>query len=172
VELTVHIKAPELAKAIELLAVSMSGKAQEVVKNYELALDGSAVAQTLTAQKIIQPQTDQQNRQPEQHPAPVLTAAPTQQAPTAVPTAQQQAPATQAPVQPIQQPQQPTPVPTQAPSYDLNQLAAAAGQLIDAGKLSEVQQLLASFGVPALTNLPPQQFGAFATKLRELGAKI
>lgn len=87
----------------------------------------------------------------------VETAPPT----TAVPT---QAPTQTQPVQNV--------VPTQAPSYDLDQLARAASQLMDAGKRDALVQLLASFGVQALTELPKDQYGVFATKLRELGAKI
>lgn len=86
---------------------------------------------------------------------------PTQQQPQAVPT--QQAP--------VQQ-QQPQAVPTSAPTYSFDQLAVAATQLMDAGRMADLQQLLSSFGVQALMELPETQFGAFATKLRELGAKI
>jgi hypothetical protein len=73
--------------------------------------------------------------------------------------------------QPTQQ-EQPQAVPTSAPSYTLDQLAVAATQLVDAGRREELVQLLASFGVQALTALPKEQYGAFATKLREMGAKI
>lgn len=91
---------------------------------------------------------------------------PTQQpVPTAVPTTPQQ----QAPTQQQTQPQG---VPTTAPSYTMDQLAKAATQLVDAGRREELLQLLASFGAPALMELPKEQYGAFATKLREMGAKI
>jgi len=80
------------------------------------------------------------------------------------------------PVQPVpeQQPtvQQPQSVPTSAPTYTMDQLAVAATQLVDAGRRDELVQLLASFGTQALTALPKEQYGAFATKLREMGAKI
>lgn len=89
-------------------------------------------------------------------------AVPTQQAPV-----QQQAPTT-----PASQQQQPQAVPTSAPTYTFDQLAVAATQLMDAGRMADLQQLLSSFGVQALMELPETQFGAFATKLRELGAKI
>lgn len=89
-------------------------------------------------------------------------AVPTQQAPV-----QQQAPTT-----PAAQQQQPQAVPTSAPTYTFDQLAVAATQLMDAGRMADLQQLLSSFGVQALMELPETQFGAFATKLRELGAKI
>ncbi len=63
-------------------------------------------------------------------------------------------------------------VPTSAQTYTQDQLALAASGLIDAGKLVELQQLLASFNVDSLARLPADQYGAFATKLREMGAKI
>lgn len=48
----------------------------------------------------------------------------------------------------------------------------AGAALMDAGKVNELQNLLASFGVNAVMSLKPEQLGAFATGLRELGAKI
>lgn len=82
--------------------------------------------------------------------------------------------------QPIQQqvPQQQNTVPTVAPvqtttqSYTMEQLAVAATQIVDAGHRNELVSLLGSFGVQALTALPKEQYGAFATQLRSLGAKI
>lgn len=65
-----------------------------------------------------------------------------------------------------------TPVQTATQNYTENQLALAASQLIDSGRIKEVQQLLASFGIQALIHLPKEQYGAFATQLRSLGAKI
>ena len=108
----------------------------------------------------------QENQQVPSHPnvQPEPTTQPNLQAvPTANPVQPQQQ-------QNVQQNQQP--VPTSAPTYDLNQLAVAATQLMDAGKQQDLMGLLASFNVQALTALPQQQYGAFATKLRELGAKI
>lgn len=88
-------------------------------------------------------------------------------------TTQTQEPAQQTVQQPTPQAtQQPQAVPTSAPAYTFDQLAVAATQLTDAGRREEVLQLLNSFGVQALTALPKEQYGAFATKLRELGAKI
>ncbi|MHB1152076.1 MAG: hypothetical protein ACYCWE_09735 [Eubacteriales bacterium] len=90
--------------------------------------------------------------------APVYTPAPVQ---TTVPPA---APA------PIQTP--PPAIPTVAPTYTKEQLAIAATQLVDANRRGDLVALLKSFNVPALTMLPPDQYGAFATELRNLGAKI
>ncbi len=93
-------------------------------------------------------------------PAPVSAPTPPP-APVAVPVAT--TPPAPAPV--------PT-VPTTAQTYTQDQLALAASGLMDAGKLAELQQLLAAFNVPSLVQLPKDQYGAFATKLREMGAKI
>jgi hypothetical protein len=63
-------------------------------------------------------------------------------------------------------------VPITAQSYTLEQLAVAATQLMDAGKRTDLVSLLAKFGVQALTLLPKEQYGTFATELRALGARI
>jgi hypothetical protein len=63
-------------------------------------------------------------------------------------------------------------VPTTVQGYTMEQLAVAATQLVDAGRRTELVSLLSSFGVQALTALPKEQYGAFATQLRSLGAKI
>lgn len=63
-------------------------------------------------------------------------------------------------------------VPTTAQTYTMDQLAVAATQLMDAGKQPELVSLLNSFGVQALTALPKDQYGAFATALRQMGAKL
>ncbi|WP_373845021.1 hypothetical protein [Clostridium sp.] len=75
--------------------------------------------------------------------------------------------------QPVQQnPANVQPVPTAVQEYTMDQLAVAATQLVDAGRRTELVNLLTSFGVQALTMLPKEQYGAFATQLRAMGAKI
>lgn len=95
-------------------------------------------------------------------PAPVApVAAPV--APTApVPTEQPAAPVAQAPAA----------VPVTAPAYTLDQIARAGASLVDAGKMEQLLALLARYGVAAVTQLQPDQFGVFATELRALGAQI
>ena len=64
-------------------------------------------------------------------------------------------------------------VPVAAPAtYTQEQLAVAAMQLMDAGRQAELVSLLGSFGVQALTELPKEQYGNFATQLRAMGAKL
>lgn len=77
---------------------------------------------------------------------------------------------------PAPAPAAPVPAPgvplAQPPQYTLDQIMAAGAALMDAGKVNELQNLLTSFGVNAVMSLKPEQLGAFATGLRELGAKI
>lgn len=86
------------------------------------------------------------------------------------------------PQTPVQQPvstaPQPQAAPTaavplaQPPQYTVDQIMAAGAQLMDAGKVNDLINLLHSFGVQAVMDLKPDQLGAFATALREMGAKI
>ena len=59
-----------------------------------------------------------------------------------------------------------------APQYTIEQIMRAGAMLMDVGKIAELRKLIDSFGVEAVTNLKPEQLGAFATELRKLGAKI
>lgn len=106
-----------------------------------------------------------QAAQPLPAPAPIPVPAPAQQpiAPVPAPVLVQQ------PIAPVLAP---AAVPTAAASYTLDDLARAAMPLMDAGRQAELQQLLQLFGVEALPALQPGQYGAFATKLREMGAQI
>ena len=81
---------------------------------------------------------------------------------------QTQPPAT-SPAQPAPQSTAPAAPP---PAYDLNALARAASPLMAQGKQQALQNLLAGFGVQALTQLPAERYGEFATALRGLGADI
>ena len=93
------------------------------------------------------------------------------QAPTY--SSQQAAPQIQsAPIQEAPPVIAPPAVPTTPATYSLDQLAQAGTQLVDTGRRDELVGLLASFGVQALTQLPKEQYGNFATQLRVMGAKI
>lgn len=133
----------------------------------------------------LHPVDVQQMRQP----APV---APTGQAPTAAPvqTAAQPvppAPAAPAPIQqppvtpppaqsaPVQQPApaaQPLPTTAVAREYTQDQISLAMAGLVSQGKQPEIMALIQSFGVSSLVELPKEQYGALAVKLREMGAQI
>ena len=98
--------------------------------------------------------------------APAAPAVPVQSAPVPpvvpVPT---QMPV--APTVPIQ-----TPVPTTTATYTPDDLARAAFTLMDSGRQQELIGLLQQFGVNAIPELRPEQYGAFATALRGMGAQI
>lgn len=85
-------------------------------------------------------------------------------------TVQQPVPPT-GPVQQQMQPQVTIPVST-APTYNMDQLAVAATQLVDAGQLELLRGILQNFGVTALTELQKDKYGEFATVLRQNGVKI
>lgn len=98
---------------------------------------------------------------------------------------QQQVPVQQMPVQapqqvPVQQMCQQAPqtilqqVPTTAVAqgYTIDQLQVAAAGLTNAGRMPQVMGILQQFGIQAMTELPKDQYGNFATALREAGAQI
>ena len=145
-EMKLTIEAPELANALNNLAAALGARP-------------FPTAQQAPAAPVQQPVVPQQ--------AP--TAAPAQQPmPAPAPVAPMPAPATTA------QPNTPVAgVPlAQPPKYTVDQIMAAGAQLMDAGKVNDLMNLLHSFGVQAVMDLKPEQLGAFATALRDMGAKI
>ena len=92
-----------------------------------------------------------------------------QTTPMAAPV-QQSVPVTPPPVQ--QAPVTPSPVQQAPPSYTADDLARAATTLMDSGRQGDLINLLAQFGTDTLIRLPQEQYGAFATALRGLGAPI
>ena len=68
--------------------------------------------------------------------------------------------------------EQPLSVSTAAPAYTLEMIATAGTTLIDIGKMKQLTDLLARYGISCITELDPSQYGAFATELRALGAQI
>lgn len=96
--------------------------------------------------------------------------APVQSAPAAMPM---QDPVQPAYTQPAPAPVAPMPgVLTSTPGYTPDDLARAAMTLMDSGRQQELIGLLQNFGVSSLPDLRPDQYGAFATALRGMGAQI
>ena len=124
----------------------------------------NVLAQAISNQSVGDVTATQE--QPEQE-APVKQEVPKQEVPKqevpkqAVAPVKQEAPAQAVPA-----------VPTSNPGFSMDQLAVAATQLMDAGKREEIISLLSTFNVQALTGLPKDQYGAFATSLRGMGAKL
>ena len=115
----------------------------------------------------------QQNQLPTQQPVqtvqtiPVQTQTVQQTVPTQQPVQTVQTVPTQQIVQTVQ-----TAVPVTEKAYTLEDLQRASSTLVQAGKIQLLQGLLQEFNSLALTTLPDEQYGAFALRLRELGAAI
>lgn len=144
-EMKIKIEVPDLAAAIEKLAASLNnGTTFE-----KPCTQGAPAPVEIPANPTPAPVAPA---------APPVTApaAPVQTVPTASPVSNAPAPA----------------VPVTAPTYTLDQIAKAGANLVDAGKMEQLLGLLTKYGVQAVTQLVPDQYGAFATELRALGAQI
>lgn len=98
----------------------------------------------------------------EQHSGPVQNVQPI---PCASTVPAQSAPPVSVPIAPI--------APAAPPcTYTIDQIQTACAPLMDAGKQQELINLLSQFGVQSLPQLPKERYGAFATALRGMGAKI
>ena len=152
-EMKIKIDVPELVAAVEKLAAAIDKTALNITVPNEGTLNFNMPAGNAPVA-----------------PAPVQTApAP---APVAAP-ASAPAPAPAPPVTPMPTAAAPTSaVPVTAPTYTLDQIAKAGANLVDAGKMEQLIALLTKYGVQAVTQLTPDQYGAFATELRALGAQI
>lgn len=155
-EMKITVEAPDLAASILKLAKAIaSGPDPDILTPDEPLPVASYPTAPAPAPVSPAPVT------PTQTPAP--TATPPVAAPT--PTAGQTSAApgnTPAPTVPV----------TGAPTYTLDQISRAGASLVDAGKMQQLLELLGRYGVQAVTQLQPEQYGAFATELRALGAQI
>lgn len=101
------------------------------------------------------------------------TEEPDQQTPVQkMPTAPTAPAAPAAPTAPVAPAAPAAPVPTTQVSYKPDDLARAAMSLMDSGRQPDLISLLGQFGVVSIPDLRPEQYGAFATALRGLGAQI
>lgn len=109
-----------------------------------------------------------------QAPAPVAAPAPAPvAAPAPVPAENPTAPAPVSPATTAQTyPATTATSPSEAKPVTMDDLGRAGATLIDAGKMPQLIALLGKYGVQAVTQLQPAQFGAFADELRALGAKF
>ena len=63
---------------------------------------------------------------------------------------------------------------TEPPKYSIDDIARAGAELAQQGpdKITALTNLLAQFGLQAVTQLRPEQMGPFVMALRGLGARI
>lgn len=179
---TIEITAPSIVAVLEKLISAITPKQLEVRQSIAPAPMPQTSPKMATQQPIVPtpayaPPAAQTAQQPPQYrPAPVQQYQPGAPVNT-TPTTPIQTPATPPMNNANAAPQQTAPLNTQAPvaaapAYQIDDLARAAAQLMDAGKQQDLLALLGQFNVQTLGQLPPEQFGAFATALRQMGAKI
>lgn len=147
-EITVNVTGLDnLAKAIFALANAAGNCKEETQVQMDAIKVAPVVQQTVapTATTTTVPSTP-----PVQNIQPVPT---TQATPTAPPV-------------------NPVPTATATPTYTMEQLAVAATGLIDAGKMQDVQNTLASLGAQTLMDLPQEKYGEFASAIKAIGAVI
>ena len=151
--------------------VSITNKDDILLLDEIIAKYGNDVENVAVNVEPFKDSIAQQTQVPIQQPVqPVQTAVPVQSVPI-------QQPVQSVPVQtvqqtvPVQQPVQ-TAVPIAEKTYTLEDLQRASSTLVQAGKIQLLQGLLQEFNSLALTTLPAEQYGAFALRLRELGAAI
>ena len=148
--MTINVEAPALVAALSSLAAA-------------IAVDPSILTPDTPRPQMPAPVTSPAPVMP-QTPGPAAPAAPAPVTPPPAPAAPAPAPAPQtaAPAMPV----------AGAPTYTLDQISKAGAALVDAGKMEPLLGLLTKYGVQAITQLQPAQYGVFATELRALGAQI
>lgn len=153
-EIKVTVEAPELAKAITLLASSIKVEAAGTQSNPETVLPTFEPAKpvTITAGPAPAPA-------PAPAAAPVAAVAPIAPAPVAGAPLQ-----IVAPIAPV----------AAAPQITIEQIGKAGADLIsqNPGAMPQLMALLQKYGVQSAQQLKPDQIGAFATEMRALGAKV
>jgi hypothetical protein len=174
-DITVNINAPAIVDAINKLTNALGSG---LLKSAQLTTAGDASI-ALTAEPIAIQTTQGTPTAPVQPvqavesnvtaPAPVMAQSVAQ--PTQSALVQQ---ATPAPT-PVQQ-TAPAPAPTApAPVVDeayRNRVCTGAARLVEQGKMSEVLNILQSFGVPSVVHLTAEQLPEFANQITALGAVI
>lgn len=133
------------------------------VKCPDLILATTALAKLLRPSEVANPTPAQA--------APALAAStPTTAAPTPAPKPVQMTAVPTASVVPAPAPAA-API-SAAPTYTIDQITKAGADLVQAGKMPQLYGLMQQFQISAATDLRPEQYGAFATALREMGAQI
>lgn len=171
-EMKITVEAPDLAASILKLAEAIASGPDPALLIPDEPLPVSAYPATPAAAPVAPVVAPVSPAPVNPTPGPAPTTAAPVAAPSPSPT-----PVTNAPtagptsVAPGNTPAPAVPV-TGAPAYTLDQISRAGASLVDAGKMQQLLELLGRYGVQAVTQLKPEQYGAFATELRALGAQI
>ena len=171
-EMKITVEAPDLAASILKLAEAIASGPDPALLIPDEPLPVSAYPATPAAAPVAPVAAPVSPAPVNPTPGPAPTTAAPVAAPSPSPT-----PVTNAPTAgPTSAAPGNTPAPTVpvtgAPAYTLDQISRAGASLVDAGKMQQLLELLGRYGVQAVTQLKPEQYGAFATELRALGAQI
>lgn len=163
-EMKIKIEADAaVLKAIDKLTTALEKNAVNISVPQDIPAPVAPVAAPVTPAPVPPVTTPPASVVPTQStPAPVATPTPAPAPAAPAAPAQTAAPINPAPAVPV----------TTAPTYTLDQIAKAGASLVDAGKMEQLLALLAKYGVQAVTQLQPDQYGVFATELRTLGAQL
>lgn len=154
--ITHRIEAPALVDALNNLAAALSG--------------GPVAAAPVGEQKPIQ-FTPKQDTPAQAAPAPVANPTPAPTAPPATAVSSVTAPTPAATPNAVANAAAPSPAAATKP-VTFDEIVTAGSQLLDAGRMADLLNLLKGFGVQAITQLKPEQYADVAVALRGLGAKI
>lgn len=171
-EMKITVEAPDLAASILKLAEAIASGPDPALLIPDEPLPVSAYPATPAAAPVAPVAAPVGPAPVNPTPGPAPTTAAPVAAPSPSPTPVTNAP-TAGPTSavPGNTPAPAVPV-TGAPAYTLDQISRAGASLVDAGKMQQLLELLGRYGVQAVTQLKPEQYGAFATELRALGAQI
>ena len=171
-EMKITVEAPDLAASILKLAEAIASGPDPALLIPDEPLPVSAYPATPAAAPVAPVAAPVSLAPVNPTPGPAPTTAAPVAAPSPSPTPVTNAP-TAGPTSavPGNTPAPAVPV-TGAPAYTLDQISRAGASLVDAGKMQQLLELLGRYGVQAVTQLKPEQYGAFATELRGLGAQI
>lgn len=163
VNVTIKISKEALGEAVEVF--------RQFLNSSQVATDTRTVAKTTEEQQVATPYGQQiADHFPQANTGVVPTTPVPPMAPVTQPDVPNQPEVETSPVQPTSQ--MPAQVPTTERTYTAEELQVAAVTLVDKGMMAQLQELLNRFGVNALPELPKEQYGAFATALRGMGAQI
>ena len=142
-EITVTINCPDLVQAATLLGAALLSKVEQIPHDTDL--------------NTLKPGTYVQDP-----------------APAPAPTPEAQKPVTVTVPVSVSGSSHAVTVPVSAPAYTLPQIATAGAQLMskDPSLQQPLLELLGSYGCKTVSELKPDQLGAFAADLRKMGAQI
>lgn len=152
-EFKLTIEASDIADAIRTLAVAIQSRGIATEPEKAIAKKNTAKTTPATTAPV----------------APVTAEAPVNPIPMTAPVIPQNVPVAPAPTVPT------TPVTTSYPSnppITLDVLSNAGAGLLEKGMMPQLMALLGKYGVQAITQLKPDQYPAFASELRAMGALI